>query len=313
MPVSGNNWEKIRQGIKDVQILIEQKRYNLAMVKCRQTLEYMVHDLCDKALITTQNTNQDMASLIDELYNGRWISKTTCEHYHKIRMLGNKAVHDGNENAYDANQAYHLLSHEIVTFSKDYMNDGRRSSQTQPQRSGAQQTRSSGAVRTGAGSAPRSSSGSDDSGASRSRRRSNQSGFPFTSTDLLRILIIVFAIILIFVVARIFRSDDSDQETTSAATETNSAEVTPSDEEPTTPEETTGVAAETMPDTTPAPVYKTTTHLNVRPEPTTNSTRLGVLDPDTVVEYLGDYDENWAIINYNGTQAYVSKQYLTHD
>ncbi len=307
MPVSGNNWEKIRQGIKDVQILIEQKRYNLSMVKCRQTLEYMVHDLCDKALITTQNTNQDMASLIDELYSGRWISKTTCEHYHKIRMLGNKAVHDGNENAYDANQAYHLLSHEIVTFSKDYMNDGRRSSQQPPvqQRSGAQPSRSSGM--------PRSSAGNGNSGASRSRRRSNQSGFPFTSTDLLRILIIVFAIILIFGVARMFRSDDSEtQESTSAAT-TNANESSSADEPTQTPEETTGVAAETMPDTTPAPVYKTTTHLNVRPEPSTNSTRLGVLDPDTVVEYLGDYDESWAIINYNGTQAYVSKQYLTHD
>ena len=30
--------------------------------------------------------------MIDVLYENRWISKTTCEHYHKIRMIGNKAA-----------------------------------------------------------------------------------------------------------------------------------------------------------------------------------------------------------------------------
>ena len=68
-----------------------------------------------------------------------------------------------------------------------------------------------------------------------------------------------------------------------------------------------------MAETTPAPVYKTSDYLNVRSEPSTNSRRLGVLDKDVEVTYLGDYDESWAIIECEGTQAYVSKQYLVHD
>ncbi len=301
-PVSGNNWDKIRQGLKDAQMLNSQRKYNLSMVKCRQTLEFMVQDLCSKASITTTNANQDLASLIDELYSNRWISKTTCEHYHKIRMLGNKAVHEGNENAYDANQACQLLSHEAVTFSKDYMNDSRqrpqqRSSQQRP----AQQQRAAG----GSGqSRPRSSA------SSRSRRRS-QDGFPLSSTDLMRIAIVIIAVIVVIALVRLLRSGEpsTDETTPAVSTESLADEPTSAAEEdvPTT------AAPETMAETTPAPVYKTTDYLNVRSEPSTSSRRLGVLDADTVVEYLGDYDATWAIIDYEGTQAYVSKQYLTQD
>ncbi len=315
--VSGNNWEKIRQGLKEAQLLNSQRKYNLAMVKCRQTLEFMVQDLCDKALISRQNANQDLASLIDELYGSRQISKTTREHYHKIRMLGNKAVHDGNDNAYDANQACQLLSHEIVTFSKDYMNDARHNPQQKsgqqravPQREGQQRNpaQREPQQRAPQSSRPRNASaqGGSDSG-SRSRRRSNQNGFSFTGTDLMRILIIVVAIIVVIALVRLLHSDDSSKEETTAVPSSSVEETTA------TAEETTPFETETMPETTPAPVYKTTTNLNVRSEPTTNGSKLGLLEAGTVVDFIGDYDEEWAIIDYNGTQAYVSKQYLEHD
>ena len=42
---SNNNWERIQLGIKSVQRLIGQKDYNSAMVKARQTLEFMVRML----------------------------------------------------------------------------------------------------------------------------------------------------------------------------------------------------------------------------------------------------------------------------
>ncbi len=294
-PVSGNNWERIRQGLKDAQILNSQRRYNLSMIKCRQTLEFMVQDLCDKAAITTTNSNQDLSSLIDELYSNRWISKTTCEHYHKIRMLGNKAAHEGNENAYDANQACQLLSHEVVTFSKDYMN----ASQQRPQQRNSQQ-------RPSGGGQPRPRSNES----SRSRKRS-QDGFPLSSTDLMRIAIIIVAVIVVIALVRLLHSDEpsADETTPTASTESVAADETTAAEE----EIPTTAAPETMAETTPAPVYKTTDYLNVRAEPSTSSRRLGVLDTDTVVDYVGDYDETWAIINYEGTQAYVSKQYLTQD
>ncbi len=316
-PVSGNNWDKIRQGLKDAQQLNSQRKYNLSMIKCRQTLEFMVQDLCEKAMITPKDTAQDLSSLIEELYSNRWISKTTSEHYHKIRILGNKAVHDGNDNAYDANQACQLLSHEVVTFSRDYMNDARQQPRsgggTQRASSGnGTQRASSGGQRMSSGSgAQRTSSGGGQSGrgsgtASRSRRRSAD-GFPLSSTDLMRIAIVVVAVILVIAVVRLVRGGSSSEEETS--TEVSTSAYT----EPETPPETMPTPPETMAETTPAPVYKTTANLNVRAEPSTSGAKLGLLEPGTVVEYLEDYDSEWAIIEYNGTQAYVSKQYLEHD
>ena len=38
--------------------------------------------------------------------------------------------------------------------------------------------------------------------------------------------------------------------------------------------------------------------------------RIGVLAPDTDVEYLRDYDEKWAVISYNGQEAYVSRDFI---
>lgn len=75
------------------------------MVKARQTLEYMVKSLGERACIV----DGDIADIIEQLYEGRWITKTTKEHYHKLRIIGNKAVHDGNDNASDANLACHIL------------------------------------------------------------------------------------------------------------------------------------------------------------------------------------------------------------
>ena len=73
----------------------------------------MVRSLADKACMV----DADLSVTSDDLYQGKWISRTTCDHYHKIRMIGNKAVHEGNDSAYDADQAFHLLSQEVYTLS----------------------------------------------------------------------------------------------------------------------------------------------------------------------------------------------------
>ena len=117
MAMNGNSsWDKIQQGVKDTERLIVQREYNASMVKARQTLEFMVKNLADQAGIMDES---DLKGMIDVLYENRWISKTTCEHYHKIRMIGNKAAHEGDSNAYSANQAYHMLSQEVYTFADD--------------------------------------------------------------------------------------------------------------------------------------------------------------------------------------------------
>ena len=41
-----STWEQIHGGVRETERLIGQKNYNLAMVKARQTLEYMVKCLC---------------------------------------------------------------------------------------------------------------------------------------------------------------------------------------------------------------------------------------------------------------------------
>jgi len=299
---TNSTWERIRQGVKEAETLIGQKKYNLSMVKSRQTLEFMVQILCEKAAIV----ESDLASSIDELYSNRYISKTTCEHYHKIRMLGNKAVHEGSENAYDANQAYHLLSQEVYTFANDYNTRRRRPSGSSNSGKNRPQNRSQGSSQSG--QAVRRSSGvsAASSGSNKSRKRAKQSGFAFSQTDLIRLGGVLLIVILLVVFIRACGSKKDDVPETTPAVTTEAQQQPTSAPAPTAP-------AETMAETTPAPVYKTSTNLNVRSMPSTEGTKLGLLPADTIVEYLGAYDDSWAIISYDGEEAYVASQYLIHD
>ncbi len=307
-PDIANTWGDIRQGVKDAETLIGQKQYNMAMIKSRQVLELMVNYLCGNASVF----EEDLASSIDALYEYQWIDKATCEHYHKIRMLGNKAVHEGNDDAYDANQAYHLLSQEVYTFANEYKSKKGRPA-PRPAAGRSQNSRSSG----GRGPSGRSSGGSRNSGSrnqrgqssSRSRRRQPSRGFSFSAVDLVRLGLGAAVIILIVVLVRVLNPDKPDEEKdTSASVPTET--FAPVTEPPTT----APVPIETMPETTPAPVYKISADvLNVRSEPSTAGEKLGSLENGTIVDYVEDYDDEWAIINYNGTQAYVNKQFLTQD
>ena len=258
------SWDKIQRGVKDTERLIGQKQYNMAMVKARQTLEYMVRCLAEKACVV----DGDLLNTIDELYKGKWISKSTCEHYHKIRTIGNKAVHEGNDNAYDANQAYHLLSQEVYIFADHYASQRRRT-------------------------ASRNNSNT--------RRRRKKRGLG--PQDLIRIMIPVLAIILLLIVIRIFNPGHKEDDPKTSSASTIATEQMP---------ETTAPPVETEPPTTvAAPVYKANDALNVRKDPSTNNQRIGLIPKGSTVEYIKDYDEKWAIISYNGQEAYVAKEFLT--
>ncbi|PNV61492.1 N-acetylmuramoyl-L-alanine amidase [Clostridium sp. chh4-2] len=267
---TSNSWDKIQKGVKETERLIGQKQYNLAMVKARQTLEYMVRCLGERACIV----DGDLSSTIDELYLGKWITKTTSEHYHKIRILGNKAIHEGSDNAYDANQAYHLLSQEVYTFSNDYR-----------------------ARRRPSGSAGGSRS-------SKSRKRPAQKGGPsINQQTILKIVILILCIAFIAAVVKFIKpGKGSEKETTTEPTTTEQVVET-------TPPETESVPTETL----AREIYKTTDTLNVRKEPSTSGEKLGALPPGTEVTYKGAYNDEWAIIDYNGTEAYVASQYLTKE
>ena len=110
------SWQQIQLGVKEAERLIVRKEYNLVMVKARQVLEYMVRCMAERACVV----EGDLSDTIDQLYEGQWINKATKDNYHTIRILGNKAVHEGDDAAYDANQAYQLLTQEVYVFANEF-------------------------------------------------------------------------------------------------------------------------------------------------------------------------------------------------
>lgn len=283
-------WEKIQRNVQETERLIGQKKYNLAMIKARQTMEYMVKLHCDKAGIVESTPD----TMIRELYGGKWISKSTAEHYLQILSIGEQAAKDGDNGAFNANQAYHLLSQEVYAFSN--------SDKPERTRRSAREASVSRGSDSGRAASSRAAAGRTSSSRavpqSRSRRR-QRSGF--YGLDLLKLLIpIVLIIVLIFLIC-ILAPKDTPTEETSTAPVTTEAPTTMASTEPETTEEETAAPV----------VYRTTDVLNVRSGPSTNDERIGKLDAGASIEVIGDYDETWAIIIYNGQEAYVSKDYLT--
>lgn len=90
---ASNNWERIQMGLKGTERLIGQGDYNSAMIKARQTVEFMVKTLAERS---GSMNDGDLMEMIDLLYQNRRITKTTCDRYHKIRMMGNKAAHEAS-------------------------------------------------------------------------------------------------------------------------------------------------------------------------------------------------------------------------
>lgn len=310
-----NIWDKVQLGVSETERLIGQRDYNKAMVQARQTLEVMIKALGNKACIV----ESDLASTIDQLYEGRWIDKITRDHYHRIRMIGNKAAHEGHNSSADANLAFALLSQEADAFS-DYKAD-HRSNRTiayiplESGRSGSgsrssSASRSSGSRPSGSRNTARSSSGTRSgnrrpSGKKKKRKRG------ITLRDLLPLLAVLAGIVLLVVLIRVFMPDKEDEtETTAPTSAVQTTETAPLPMEPETPSaviETTPAAPQE------AVTYKTNTTLNVRYEPSTSARIAVQLAPGTEVNYVGVHDDFWSIINYDGTDVYVATQYLTQE
>lgn len=260
-----SGWDKIRLNVQETERLMGQKKYNQSMIKAKQTVEYMVKLQCDQAGIMEGS----MDSMVRELYNNGWIAKSTAEHYLQIYDIGTKAAKNGDNGAYNANQAYHVLSQEIYSFADNGKTArGRRPSGARSQQS---RSRSSGSGRSGSGIQP---------------------------TDLLKFVVPIVLVIILLVLIRVLTpKKPATVETSAPAITTEAVETT---------------AAETEPEnTTSGTSYKTTTTLNVRKEPSTDADRIGKLDPGASVEYLRDHDDTWAVIKYNGQEAYVAKEFLT--
>lgn len=337
-----NSWNRIQQGLKETERLMSQNQYNMAMIKARQTLEFMVNSLGEKALVV----DGDLADSIDQLFEGHWIPQTTKDHYHRIRVIGNKAVHDGDDSPYDANEAYQLLTEEVRAFADIY--NGRQqtsspsgyqqrpaqnrpagtrpassrsaaSSQRSPQRpqtrtaqsrsSQGSVSRTGGTARTSA-SRPAAAGSSRGTASSRSGQRQAHSGSRSRrrpanqSFDPYMLLkpALILIIVIILVVIITRLIPNSSDETETTTAPVSTEEMTENILEPIPTEAPTTEA--------PDPVYITTARLNVRAEPSTSGERLGTLAAGTQVEYVDHYDDTWVIIMFDGQEAYVSGDYL---
>lgn len=290
-------WEQIQKSVQETERLMGQKKYNLSMIKARQTMEFMVKLQCDKAGIV-EGAPENM---IRELYEGKWISKSTAEHYMQILDLGNKATKDGDNSAYNATQAHHVLTQEIYAFvDADKAKPRRSSASRQTSQSSGGSTRKRQTATSAAASASSASRASRTAGAPKKSKKSSG----IRQEDLLKLLIpIALVIILIFLIKVLTPDKDPTNETTPAA------QITVEKQQTDAAVETTPAETEIAPEVTVT--YKTTTTLNVRSGPSTDTERIGKFDPDKTVEYLRDHDDFWAVILYNGQEAYVAKEYLT--
>lgn len=299
--INTGSWERIQNGFQDTERLLGQKRYNECMIRARQTLEFMVKCLCERFDIMEAS----LVDMIDALYENEIISKTTCEHYHKIRIIGNKAVHEEDNLAYNAGQAYHLLSQEIYTFANDFT--GKKKRQPSRQREdGPREAREDGASRdtrsraSRGGSPARGSSARAAGSGTARRRRARSSGPNIDPASLLKILIPVAVIIILIFIIRLVNPGDKDTAETTA----------PIQVETIAPETEAITEAPSEESQAPAKRYRTSDTLNVRSEPSTSASKLGQLAPGTEVEFLEDHDDTWAKIAFEGKEGYVSKEYL---
>ncbi len=328
-------WEKIQAGVHETERLIGQKKYNMAMVRARQTLEYMVRSLCEQAGIE----DGSLIDMIDALEQNGVIDKTTYEHYNRIRMIGNKAIHEDDSSAYNANQAYHLLSQEVYTFANGTTAKRaarRATSADSPRTSGrSSESGSAGARRERAydpdrperserpergersGRAARDemedeeerpvrtarSSGRSGSGP---RRKSAGRGAAIDPSAIIKPLLLIAIIVVLSVIIRLLKPVDKP------APQPESIEAVETEEIPeeTEPEETEPEETEAQP-----VKYRVNTEggVRIRSTPSTDDENniLVKLDNGAEVDYLRDQDDKWAVILYNGNEAYVAKQYIS--
>lgn len=295
------SWQQIQQGMKEAERLIAGKNYNLVMVKARQTLECMVRCMAERACLV----EGDLSDTIDQLYEEGWIDKSTKDHYHTIRILGNKAVHENDNTAYNADQAYQLLAQEVHVFANEFngaKTPRARGTVRAQERTAARSTQTSSSARGAkAGTGKRTSyQGSGRSGAP--RRKKKRRGAPVAY--LWRLLIPILIVILLIVVIRFMMAGKSDtpKDTTAAPQVTTEAVQT----EPEEPTET-----ETEPQAEGVDVYRIKGNsVNVRSEPSTDSRIVTQLSAGTEIEYVKRYNNDWTVINYDGQEAYVSSQYI---
>lgn len=101
------------QGLLELADLISRREYNWGIVRSRVYEEELVHNYADESRIGFTT----LADTIDDLWKSGVISDKSRESLHSIRVLGNKAVHEGDNDPQDAKDAYFMLKQELQIFA----------------------------------------------------------------------------------------------------------------------------------------------------------------------------------------------------
>jgi hypothetical protein len=100
-------------GLAEAAGLISRREYNLSIVRSRQTAELLVKEYAAEKNIEYTT----LADTIEKLFQEGVINRTSRDAFHNIRLYGNKAVHEQDNDPEDAQKAYYLLKNEVRTFA----------------------------------------------------------------------------------------------------------------------------------------------------------------------------------------------------
>ena len=213
----------------------------------------------------------DLRDMNDNLYREGVISKEVCGEFLKITLLGEQASLQGLNDSANASESFRLLSRAVYAYRQML------ESQSSARRRVA--TR-------------------------RSPRRNTSGGFSLDSLPpYVKFGLPLVAILLLIFLVRSFASHRRAAEpvaSSSVESSESSAEAVL-----TTEAETSAVVPSAI------KIYTTSTSLNVRETPSTSGKLLTTLAAGTVLDYVEAYNDQWTVINYNGTHAYVATQYVT--
>ncbi len=213
----------------------------------------------------------DLTEMLDNLYREGVISKEVLVGFLKISKYGERAQSEGLSDPAMASESYENLSQAVYAYRQ--MLETQSSARRRPAARRPARKKASGGLSL-----------------------ENMPSYVKIGLPLIVILLLIFLV----------RSFASHRKT--ADPEVNSSvESSESSAEAalTTEAETSAVMPSAI------TIYTTSTSLNVRETPSTSGKLLTTLPAGTVLDYVGSYNDQWTIINYNGTQAYVATQYVT--
>lgn len=318
------------QGLMELADLISRREYNWGIARARAYEEELVKSYADE----TDTEYTTLADTIEALYEKRIISAKQRENLHNIRILGNKAVHENDNDPQDAKNAYYLLKEEMQAFSQRDQETELRTPVMISRRSdgsGFEPETDEGSYENPEEEEDSETGGIDVSYNTTTGRRSGGNHTQRTSSQrsgngkkkkkktgidpylIIKIALgLIILILLIILLKSLFHGSKKEKETEAVSIET---------EMPTEETETEAPETEAAPETTQAPEteaqvsYRITTDgVNIRyaDDPGRVYTQLGQGSViGTVEDYTGNAEyADFAKFTYDGKEVIVSKKYI---